>query len=180
MFIGLVEGNESDVAGWEEMKVMLPGGKVAFLRLSCKIVNMQESVVGLDSGVPFKGSHFVFLDYDNRKRLTEICMEFDRIINDNGYRRGIIVESSRGKYWGLIFAPTRYEKMLGILMQSSEDINHTRHAQEKGCSTIRMTLKKDGFVPRRVYVFENSNGTNFYNYKLEDVFMGRFERMARV
>lgn len=158
------------------MKINIPGTKKwCFLKLKCEIVDAENAVVGLHSGPAFRDSHHIFLDYDD-KEFSLVESDMQRIVKENSLRRGVVVESSPGKWWGLSFSPTPYEKMVGICKGSAEDRNHALATEKKGYSTIRHSMKrKSGWLPRIVKVIENSEGTNFYGYIQEQMFMKRFE-----
>lgn len=158
------------------MRINLPNGKVLFLRLNMDIINPEEAVIGLHSGSPFRGSHFIFLDFDNIKSI-EAIRRMQHITKKYQYRRSLVIESSPNKYWGISFSPTEFQKMLKIQSESGEDENHTHHTLSKGYSVIRMSIKK-AFIPRIAKIIVNEDGTNFYNYKIEEVFLNRLKVMA--
>ena len=168
------------------MKIMLPCGRFCFLRVQLTVFGNKNVVEGLHSGPAFRDNHYVFLDYD-KKDLSLIDSEFGDIVTKMGWRRGIIMESSPGKYWALAFSPTPIEKVLEVHKGSSEDENHKRHVLFKGYSVIRVdsksnVLDKDGavFKPRIVKVIENKGGDQFYNWQLEDWFVQHWCREIEV
>ena len=146
--------------------------KIVFINAKITVVDSTRVQVGLNSGFSKKGNHFIFLDYDNLLSLDDLVREFTKILVDNNLRRGIIVESSKGKYHALSFSPTPYSKMLGISSTSSCDSRHKSCTINNGFATLRFT-KKGNFKIRVVKEIDNKKGTNFYSYEHENIYKER-------
>jgi hypothetical protein len=154
------------------MRIRLPNGRFLFLRV--ETFGRKDMMPGIHSGPPFRPPQYLFLDYDN-KDLSLVENDMQRIVTGNGLRRGIVVESSPGKYWGLSFSYLQPHDMADIHSKSQEDLNHTKHVLAKGYSVLRMGVK-DGFVPHIVKQIINVGGDKFYNYDFERWFMSQFEK----
>lgn len=144
------------------------GDKIVFVNLGMKVVDTNRVQLGLNSGEPFRGSHFLFLDYD----LTYPENEFSDILQFNKLRRGLIVESSPEHFHTLSFSPLPYSLMLGITSNSNCDSKHKSSTINNGFSTLRFTPKKN-FQIRLVKTLENKDGTNFYSYNHEKLYLER-------
>ncbi len=148
------------------MKVRI-GKWVVFLRATVKVINTDDAVIGINSGAAFAPAQWLFLDYDEYYPEEE----FTAIVKDNSCRRGIIVESTPGKYQALSFTPIPTKpKLLGIVWDSSADANHKAFMQKNGFSTLRVTQKK-GFKPIVRKVIINKEGKNFYDYNSEKAYL---------
>jgi len=144
------------------------GDKIIFVNLSMKVVDTNRVQLGLNSGKAFKGSHFLFLDYDEYYPEDE----FHDIILFNSLRRGIIVESSPSKFHALSFSPLPYAKMLEITSNSNCDSRHKAATINNGFATLRFTPKRNHRI-RVVKVLENPEGKNFYSYRHEELYTKR-------
>lgn len=144
------------------------GDKIIFFRVNTSIVDINKIQLGINSGRPFIGSHFTFLDYDDG-----YPDEFKDIIINESFRRGLIVESSPSKYHALSFSPRPYDIVLGIT--SNAKGCHSAHKAatiNNGFATLRFTPKKN-FKIRVVEEINNLKGTNFYSYDHERVYLER-------
>ena len=153
------------------MKIKLPNGRFIFLR--AETFGRADMMPGIHSGPPFRHPQYLFLDYD-AKDLSLVAGEMERVVTEFKLRRGLVVESSPGKYWGLSFSYLEPEQAMEIHSKSGEDLNHTKHMLMKGYSVVRMGCK-DGFVPKVVRVINNPKGERFYNFDFENWFMGQFK-----
>jgi len=138
--------------------------RIVFLRM--KIYSTKDIHIGLDSGLKeHKGSHYILLDYDNTYPT-----DFKDLLEKFECRRGIIIESSPGKYHALSFTPLLFQEMISFMRQSTGDPKHLSVTIKRGVSTLRVD-EKNGIKPRLIYTCMNMDGTRFYNYDAEKVYL---------
>ena len=145
--------------------------KIAFkdkiIVINLQIIDTKNIQLGLNSGEPFRGSHFLLLDYD--EKYPE---EFNDILLFNNLKRGLIVESSPLHYHALSFSPLLFPRMLQIMKDCNCDRNQYALTEKNGFSTLRFTPKKD-FQIKVVQEIENKEGVNFYSYYHEDLYKNK-------
>lgn len=145
------------------------GNKVVFLRM--RIYDKEDIHIGLDSGLKeFKGSHYILLDYDET-----YPSDFEELLNKFECRQGLVIESSPHKYHAISFTPMLYEEMIAFMRQSKCDPKHLSVSIKRGVSTLRVSPKK-GLLPQIKYRIMNFDGTRFYNYDAERVYLKQLER----
>jgi len=147
------------------------GNKVVYLNLDFKVFDVGDWQIALDSGKAFKGSHYLLLDYDH-----DFPSEFARLVVDNKMKRGLILESTPGKYHAVSFTPLPFEDMIEIMRGSRCDPKQLSVTIKRGFSGIRVTAKK-GFKIRVLKEINNRNKqTHFYNYHAEKAYLREIAR----
>jgi len=147
------------------------GSRVVYLNLKFKVFNINNYQMALHSGMPFKRSHYLLLDYDEFNPVDDMI----EIIMKYKLKRALVLESSPGKYHGISFTPLPYEKMIEIMRESESDMSHLSVSIKRGFSAIRVT-PKESFKIRITKELNNRNpGTNFYNYDAEKVYLEQLE-----
>lgn len=158
------------------MKINIPGtSKFIFLR--AKIVDVDNSVIGLNSGKSRNTNHYILMDYDNLLDYSGLHDELFEIMKAYGLKRAMIIESSPGKYHVVSFTPQSFANIMKIMSESTCDKNQLAHTAKYGYSTIRFTAKH-GFTPKVKEILRNDDGTNFYDFEAENAYvelLGGFE-----
>jgi hypothetical protein len=122
------------------------------------------------SGFPYKEPHFLFLDYDKNYEPKE----WEWITKDYSLRRSLAIESSPEKYWFLSFSPLCIGEICEIMFNSKADKKHCAQLLRVGLVALRLSKKVEDY-PRVKHTYVNREGTNYYDYDQERLFMKGIE-----
>jgi hypothetical protein len=131
-----------------------------------------ECLFAIDSGRQGDFVQFVFLDYD--ENYPENAME---IMYKEGFRRGLIIESSPDHWWFITFSPTKIEKIFRIMWDNKLiDRGHAGCFLRFRQSSIRVSEKENSKgYPKIRRVLKNRDGDMFYDYNKEEDLEETFE-----
>jgi len=146
------------------------GNRVVHLNMKFNVCSVNDYQIALDSGMAFQGSHYLLLDYDE-----VYPADFSGMIIRHGMKRGLIIESSPGKWHAISFTPIKYNRMIEIMRESKCDPKQLSVTIKRGFSGIRVTPKKDIKIRVDKEINNNNPGTNFYNYDAERVYLEEIE-----
>ena len=150
------------------------GNKLMLFRVKVISLDGDNPRIGINSGEPKRGNHYLFLDYDGKD--IDIYSHFEQIVRRHGLRRGIIMDSGNG-YHCISFSPMPYPKMLEVVSKS-ECCRSFRHCIiDNGYATLRVSAK-DGKEITRYSVICNKDGNNFYDFDREKEYLKLVEEMA--